>query len=131
MKLERLWLWYNFRFPAWRPCSSSILHRICWDSDSNLNVTVHNRIKNKNTTTIVERGKIDTTYTQIHDHFFWLGTNTSLTKYMTTHCPCLVDTSITIDGVKLVLSKEASYFCEIKRSNKWFPHVSKMPTFHE
>ena len=90
MKLERLWLWYNFRFPAWRPCSSSILQRICWDSDSNLNVTVHNRIKNKNTTAICRkrqnRYNIHTNtwplfltwykyFThQIHDHSqSWLG----------------------------------------------------------
>jgi len=63
---------------------------------------------------ILERGKIDTSNTQIHDRSLsLLGT----------------DTSIKSGGVKLVVLTQIFSLSEMMRSCKYFARVSNMPTF--
>jgi len=62
---------------------------------------------------IVERSKLDTPNTQIHDHSLsWLGTGTSIKR----------------GRVKLVLCAQTFPLSEMMRSCKCFSHVSKIPT---
>jgi hypothetical protein len=62
---------------------------------------------------IVERGKIDTCNTHIHDRSLsWLDT----------------DTSIKSGGLKLALRAQASLLNVMMRLYKCLPHVNKMPT---
>ena len=92
---------------------------MAWDKHKNVvglniqNIILSSYQSGKSNRKIIERGKIYTSYKQIHDcSLSWLGT----------------DISVKSDRVKLVLWAQTSLLNVMMWSYKWFLHVREMST---